>query len=466
MKRILLVDDDQDVRESLLDIIESGGYQVVSAENGLDGLEKYKSEKGNFNLVISDIRMPKMDGVKFFESLAEIKSADLPFIMMTGFSEFMDAQKAHQMGVDEFITKPFTREELLGVIEVVLQSGEERKNKKIEDSFGYCGVSIDDFLMGSKVQCDVFLRLSPEKYLLIARSNAPLSKERLDVFKKRGLEKLYIRDADFANFVGFNLKLAKAAASANIPMQTKQKINVLKNASQVYLSNAFVQGVDKEAYASGKELMLSTVSVVSQSNDMLSLLEMLQGHNEIVYAHSLAVGVYCSLIAKSIGWTSPQSLFKISMAGLFHDIGKKELPAELLNKARPEMTAEEVKLYESHPVRGQKILSQIDGVPEEVIQTALQHHENMLGSGFPHGLSAIKLQPLSMLIGLGNLFCEFVLRKDSEGNLTKAHDALDYIHKFHQDDYDPVFLKALMGIFNFPVPADLERKVRVVKSIV
>jgi putative nucleotidyltransferase with HDIG domain len=457
---MLVVDDDKDFRESLVSTLEECGYIVVSVSDGLLAQAELK-KKHEFALICSDIRMPNLGGLELFESVKDLK---IPFIMMTGFSDLIDAKKAHEMGVGEFISKPFTREDLLSAIELCLHDTKSpaADQKKYLDS-DYCQIHINDFIMGSKVASDVYIRLSESKYLMIARSSNPLSTDRLESFKAKGLEHLYIPKENFAAYVGFNLSLAKVALSNKVNLSSDQKLKLFKHTTEILLKDAFVNGVDKNSYNSAKSVMESTVQLISDSNDIFSLLDMLKNNSEVVYAHSVGVGVYASLIAKKLGWTSQSTLFKISMAGLFHDIGKKEIPKTILAKPRVDMNLQEIKTYESHTIRGKEILSSISGIPEEVVFAALQHHESLSGRGFPYQTPRARIQPVSRLITLGNEFCHLVLKTPSSSKTSSAHEALNQIYQFHREDVDLTFLKALMEIFEFPIPADL-RQIRKFKE--
>lgn len=96
-----------------------------------------------------------------------------------------------------------------------------------------------------------------------------------------------------------------------------------------------------------------TVGAVLDSTENFDLLGVLTTHSDQVYTHSLAVAMYAVLISKEIGIKSEVPLNKIGMAGLMHDIEKKEVDAELLGKPRHLLTLEERKESESHVIRGQ-----------------------------------------------------------------------------------------------------------------
>jgi putative nucleotidyltransferase with HDIG domain len=183
---------------------------------------------------------------------------------------------------------------------------------------------------------------------------------------------------------------------------------------------------------------------------------MLRKNNDATYAHCLGVSLYAALMAKQVGWTSASTIFKISMAGLLHDIGKKEIPARVLMKTRIEMTPEEVQLYETHPTRGRDLLSQVSCVPEEVIVAAAQHHENMSGLGFPYRIPRVKIHPFAKIILVADEFCHLALHGPT-GQGLHPHEALKKIFETRSQDFDPIFVRALMEIFKYPVPENLKR---------
>ncbi|GEM_PF-3389320 len=85
-------------------------------------------------------------------------------------------------------------------------------------------------------------------------------------------------------------------------------------------------------------------------------------------------------------WTAPSTLYKVSLAGLFHDIGYKELDRELITKKRALLTSDEIHLIESHVTRGRDIILSLAGIPEDIALIVYQHHEDCLGQGYPKRL--------------------------------------------------------------------------------
>jgi CheY-like chemotaxis protein len=114
VKKLLIVDDENFIRETFLDFLKEFGYNAFSASNGSDALEMTKHEK--FDLIITDIHMPKMNGIDFFYALKD--ENDLPYIIiMTGFYNELDEDKLIDDGVYKILKKPVDFFDLKSLIE-------------------------------------------------------------------------------------------------------------------------------------------------------------------------------------------------------------------------------------------------------------------------------------------------------------------------------------------------------------
>ncbi len=122
-KKILVVDDDEILLPMLVETLSTLGYQTQGASNGEEALKKIEGVE--FDLVITDIRMPQMDGISFLRTLKE-KKPKLPVIMITGFSLAYTQQRATQEGADGYLVKPFKIEKIEELVKNLLG---ERKAK-------------------------------------------------------------------------------------------------------------------------------------------------------------------------------------------------------------------------------------------------------------------------------------------------------------------------------------------------
>ena len=134
MKRLLLIEDNNEIRENTSEILELAGYKVRTAENGKTGVEMALQEKPD--LIICDIMMPVLDGYGVLHLINKNAAlTGIPFIFLTARAERSDFRKGMEMGADDYITKPFTDIELLNAIEWRLKKTELLK-KEYEFSAG------------------------------------------------------------------------------------------------------------------------------------------------------------------------------------------------------------------------------------------------------------------------------------------------------------------------------------------
>lgn len=170
---ILVVDDEKLIRNVIKDYLENENMTVYEAEDGLEALKRFKEEK--IDLVVLDIMMPKMDG---FETLKELKKiSDTPIIMLTAMKEEIDKLHSFDMGVDDYVTKPFSPRELTARVKAVL-----KRNGKIKETYNYKTLEVD--YKGRKVTIDKKeIELTPKEYEIliyfIDNKGIALSREQL-----------------------------------------------------------------------------------------------------------------------------------------------------------------------------------------------------------------------------------------------------------------------------------------------
>jgi DNA-binding response OmpR family regulator len=118
-KKILVVDDEPDVASLLTLLLKSQGYNVVSAGDGQEALEKARSEQPD--LILLDVMLPKMDGYKVARMLKfDENFSSIPIIMLTAKVQEKDKQIGMEMGADDYVTKPFDTAALLAKVKAVL----------------------------------------------------------------------------------------------------------------------------------------------------------------------------------------------------------------------------------------------------------------------------------------------------------------------------------------------------------
>jgi CRP-like cAMP-binding protein len=126
MKKVLVIEDNIEVRENIVEILELYGYEAEEAENGKIGVQK--ALESIPHLILCDVMMPELDGFGVLNILSKKpETAHIPFIFLTAKSEKEDWRRGMNLGADDYITKPFFKDELLQVIEVRLKKNDRLK---------------------------------------------------------------------------------------------------------------------------------------------------------------------------------------------------------------------------------------------------------------------------------------------------------------------------------------------------
>lgn len=127
MKKILVVEDQTDVRENIAELLEISGFEVLSAEDGAVGVDMALEHRPD--LILCDVMMPRLDGFTVLNILSKRpETSDVPFIFLTAKTEKEDMRKGMNLGADDYITKPFSKEELIQAITTRLSKADRLKN--------------------------------------------------------------------------------------------------------------------------------------------------------------------------------------------------------------------------------------------------------------------------------------------------------------------------------------------------
>jgi CRP-like cAMP-binding protein/CheY-like chemotaxis protein len=134
MIKIIIIEDNEDIRENVVEILQLANYEVFEAKNGSIGLEIILANK--IDLILCDIMMPQLDGYGVLNRLNKNpETANIPFVFLTAKDKRIELRKGMEMGADDYLTKPFNDRELLQAIESRL--------KKKELQYKFLGTSLD-----------------------------------------------------------------------------------------------------------------------------------------------------------------------------------------------------------------------------------------------------------------------------------------------------------------------------------
>lgn len=157
---VLVVDDEARMRKLIGDFLRQKEFSVIEAEDGEKALEVFEENKNKIGLILLDVMMPKLDGWSVLRQIRQ--NSNVPIIMLTARGEEQDELFGFELGVDEYISKPFSPKILVARVEAILKR--TRENEKIQKDYG--GITIDSD--GRTVKVDgKFVEMSLREYELL-----------------------------------------------------------------------------------------------------------------------------------------------------------------------------------------------------------------------------------------------------------------------------------------------------------
>ena len=175
--RVLVIDDDGDVRALVAGLLDRAGYEVNEASDGRDGLRSVFSDRPD--LVLLDVTMPGLDGWATLERIREL--TDVPVLMLTARSEELEKVRGLKAGADDYMTKPFGRQELLARMEALLRR-KRTAQEELPTVYADDAITVE-FAQRSARSDGVDLRLTPLEFRLLSafvqHPNQVLSREQL-----------------------------------------------------------------------------------------------------------------------------------------------------------------------------------------------------------------------------------------------------------------------------------------------
>lgn len=312
----------------------------------------------------------------------------------------------------------------------------------------YCKIHIDEFVSTSYLISDIYVRLPNGKMIQVAKEGEEMPIERLRTYKDRKVEFIYVTERDYQQYADFNMRLVHAAKKAK-NLSEEKRLRLFRQTAEIILGLNFLKEVDSDRIEAAHLMVEDSMRMISANETLFDLFLQMESESNRLYAHSVAVAVCASLIGRAHGWTSSGPALKVSMCGLLHDIGLKEIDPAIIHTPRARLTLDQIRELDSHPRRGRDILALVPDLPEGVAQASHQHHETVCGSGFPEGIRGEKFIPLARLVQVADHFCELVAPLVDGAPKMSPQDALRTLASHYTAEIDPVFFKRLCEIMHY-----------------
>ena len=457
--RILIIDDSGSTRRGLRELLDPLHADIEEAKNGKEGLKL--SGHTRFDLIITDIDMPEMDGIEFCQHLNHNSNTrGIPVIMVSAFDSNSDIDIGFHAGAWAYVSKREARSELLETIKEVLLKSNFHRERLI--------MVVDDSLLVCRM---VREGLERANFQVITARNGKIA---LDLVHKRRPD-LILSDLDMPVMNGFEFchALHKDPNMALIPFVVMSTISdrghmkrIVQQGAASYivkpfnidqlvilverlLSDQFLLLLkDRERLETERSLMLASIA---------SLISALEARDSYTRGHSETVAAIVSGMATTMGATK-QEIETITIGGRLHDIGKIGIRDDVLFKPGP-LTPREFEIIKQHPVIGANILKPIPSL-KEIVSIVLYHHERPDGKGYPYGLNSPKIPLWARMVAVADTYAALRSKRPYQSPISKEQalqiihevkgtqlcpDCVDLFMKWHEsveeseDDYQPIY---------------------------
>ena len=178
MAHILIVDDEVNIRKVVREYAEFEGYEVTEAENGMEAVRL--CQENDYDLIIMDVMMPRLDG---YSACKEIrKNKMIPVIMLSARGEEYDKLFGFEIGVDDYVVKPFSPKELMARVKVVIKRNAQAAEVQVQDKYEFEGLQVD--ISGREVYVNgEKASMTPKEYdllfYLVKNKNIALTRDKL-----------------------------------------------------------------------------------------------------------------------------------------------------------------------------------------------------------------------------------------------------------------------------------------------
>jgi response regulator RpfG family c-di-GMP phosphodiesterase len=448
--RILVVDDEKVIRDILADFLKEEGYAVTTVEDGAAAVEEL--HRSSYNLVISDLKMPKMGGLELVQKITE-ESLPVLTVIMTGFGTVETAIEAMKRGAYDYILKPFKVEEVVHIVQRGLDRQRlQHENIRLKDALSIyriseaiaTSLSVDtvlDLVLDATleaVDADVVSllledpqregrfteRMRKVSERIGTDMHAPMLKldEVLPVF--RDDRPLLVHGSRANQFLEQTpAPLSRQLVSfCSIPLKLKGRIVGMLNVYSYTRGAKFSEGQRKMLYVLGsraavsienarlyenlvdsnKDLTAANVSLEENfKQTIIGFAHALEESDRYTRGHSERVALYARLIAIGLRLSEPD-IATVVKVGLMHDVGKIGVRNDKLNKPG-KLTPEELAMFRSHPAKGKRILEPIPFM-RDIVPGCYCHHEAWDGSGYPQGLMSDHIPLIGRIVAVADAY--------------------------------------------------------------
>ncbi|TNF27299.1 MAG: response regulator [Deltaproteobacteria bacterium] len=436
--KILYAEDNLEIASLFLEILNENfpEFKVFHVDNGKKAIDYLQSDI--FDLVISDYTMPEVNGGGVLNYMLD-NNREEPFILITGekiklLPEFKGKTPTDKM---KFLNKPVDEDVIVQTIARMLNLTDhlQEEGSSIPKDNDFIGIEISRITNLNSAPCDFYLRLNESKMIKVINRNGIELQDIVNKYDSKGVSKLYVVQSDLEDFNNSLTKRIEIALDSKEELSTNSRVALAGDAIITVQENLLNFGIKEDFVNHANKIVDHVLATYSMDTGMNNLIKMIQTANDGYFLqHSMLTSFLSNIILRNSEWNSVSNQEKITMASLFHDISLKNGEHEDwesksflmgINKDNENIPKD----FLDHPQRTVELLSKVPNMPD-LFTIILEHHEKPDGTGFPRGLKANRLSPMSCILIMSHHLSDLIAFKHGEAKLDdEMLSTLDTIYK-------------------------------------
>lgn len=488
--RILLVDDEAALLQSLADFLREHGTHVDTTLDGQKAIEALKNHP--YTLLVTDIRLPGISGI---DLLRHVKThhPDIAVVLITGYASTETAIEALRLGAYDYIEKPFQMLELLQTVVNALEHAElKRKNEILIAEIEAHQHSLERMLENKNDEVNQHLAVFEQKtrelvhQIEALHSASDAIRDQAEICKRIGkgypgevnrlirtCMRQYRALTEGLEQIEKTLKKVRVADRETSDPSMPEDSDLPKYVPEAKtLSDADIESLYTQLYAFVEEMMnaqqtgaqwhiepafalMEHMISTPQASEVLyqraiQTPETIEdyGFENSVVLHSVNVAIYALKIGEGFAYTR-DPLIELGVAALLHDVGMAHLPAEFFKKKK--LDRRDLEQLRQHPAHGLSAIQALGSGYTWLADVVYQEHEREDGSGYPQGLPGKHIHPYAKIIGISDTYAGLTRARPVRPGLL-PFEAVQEITRNQRTKFDSRLLSVLLSkLSSFPI---------------
>ncbi|MDC1174308.1 HD domain-containing protein [Bacteriovoracaceae bacterium] len=460
-KPILIADPDLEYYDKFKEDPLWGKVPIIVVETGGEAQGLIKENKGDFSCVVISPDCVIPEGLSVVSFSLKYQPA-IPILLLTSLQHSISEEfDPARVGVSDILAKPFDLEKLLKVtgvgtffdaqkaLEIAKQFKDKVDQEVVGESDAFIAIKADQFVSGKDSLFDVYVRLRVNKYIKILQAGDHFDPKKITDYLEKGVQYFFIRKEAQESYLNYCEKMANILIKSD-KVDTNKKFGQLFNQAEVIMDTLCELGVDNESIVYAQKYtktVLNFIGNVAEKDDYLS--NMMKELSR--FEHSCSVVLIASMLSREAGLETDKNMEVLGSAAFLHDVGLiKEADADdmysdgrekyfneqdIIDKLESKQVFGDEKkflegLWETHPLKGSKMVGKIKGIPSIVPQIISQHHAiEFKEKGLYKGAA---IHPLAEIVEISDQFVRLMTRFSNKDANKKQiiSELLDRVNSF------------------------------------